>query len=46
MYDSEEWCSPPQIEIIRISEVFNPIVNNAEGHEIRGAKRETGQQNV
>ncbi|CAE7806991.1 SBE2.1 [Symbiodinium sp. CCMP2592] len=29
MYDSEEWCSPPQIEIIRISEVFNPIVNNA-----------------
>ncbi|CAJ1392153.1 unnamed protein product [Effrenium voratum] len=28
-YDSEEWCSPPQIEIIRVSEVFNPIVNNA-----------------
>lgn len=28
-YDSDEWCSPPQIEIIRVSEVFNPIVNNA-----------------
>ena len=28
-YDSDEWCSAPQIEIIRVSEVFNPIVNNA-----------------
>lgn len=28
-YESEEWCSPPQIEIIRVSEVFNPTVNNA-----------------
>ena len=28
-YDSEEWCAAPQIEIIRVSEVFNPIVNNA-----------------
>eukprot|EP00931_Biecheleriopsis_adriatica_P064881 TRINITY_DN39559_c0_g1_i1.p1 TRINITY_DN39559_c0_g1~~TRINITY_DN39559_c0_g1_i1.p1 ORF type:complete len:584 (+),score=82.36 TRINITY_DN39559_c0_g1_i1:29-1753(+) len=28
-YDSDEWCTPPQIEVVRVSEVINPLTNTA-----------------
>lgn len=33
-YDSDDWCPPPEVEIIRVSEVLNPTSSNAYGQQL------------